>query len=172
MPVFGPAADLVAWRVPNGETFVVEQKDPKPLTPRPASLDKTNAGDGRAGQLAVLKQGPPIDGSVRLWDRAAGAGKGKRDGLQGLGSPHRILEFDGVLCWGYRLAGNGQWCPTQPRRFRKLFGMPMNYFTDPRWEEGLRGLNMVFSKKPPLGLAQRGLVQRKYLDYFLQKLLS
>jgi len=42
-----PAAELVAWRVPKGATitwcvskgatFVVEQKDPKPLTPRPVS---------------------------------------------------------------------------------------------------------------------------------------
>ena len=73
MPVFGPAAELVAWRVPKSETFVVEKKDPKPLTPRPASSNETNAGHGRAGQLAVLKQGPPVDGSVRPWDRAAGA---------------------------------------------------------------------------------------------------
>jgi hypothetical protein len=79
MPGFGPAAELVAWRVPKGATFVVEQKDPKPLTPRPVSSDETNAGHGRAGQLAVLKQGPPVDRSVRLWDRAACAGQGKKD---------------------------------------------------------------------------------------------
>jgi hypothetical protein len=38
-PGFGPAAELVAWRVPKGATFVVEQKWPKPVTPRPASLN-------------------------------------------------------------------------------------------------------------------------------------
>jgi len=27
MPGFGPAAELVAWRVPKGATFVVEQKE-------------------------------------------------------------------------------------------------------------------------------------------------
>ena len=63
MPGFGPAAEVLLFR----------QKDPKPLTPRPASSDETNASHRRAGQLAVLKQGPPVDGSVRLWDRAAGA---------------------------------------------------------------------------------------------------
>ena len=50
MPGFGPAA----------EVLLVRQKDPKPLTLRPASSDKANAGHGRAGQLAVLKQGPPV----------------------------------------------------------------------------------------------------------------
>ena len=83
MPGFGPAAELVAWRVPKGATFIVEQKDPKPLTPRPASSDETNASHGRAGQLAVLKQGPPDNGSVRLWDRAVGAGQGKKDREKG-----------------------------------------------------------------------------------------
>jgi hypothetical protein len=40
LPGFGPAAELVAWRVPKGATFVVvEQKWPKPVTPRPASLN-------------------------------------------------------------------------------------------------------------------------------------
>ena len=64
---------------PAGEVLLFRQKDPKPLTPRPASSDKTNAVHGRAGQLAVLKQGPPVDGSVRLWDRAAGAGQRRGD---------------------------------------------------------------------------------------------
>ena len=63
MSGFGPAGELLLFR----------QKDPKPLTPRPASSNETNAGSGRAGQLAVLKQGPPVDGSVLLWDRSAGA---------------------------------------------------------------------------------------------------
>ena len=64
MPGFGPAADVLLFR----------QKDPKPLAPRPPSLDKANARHGKAVQLAVLKQGPPFDGSVRLGGRAAGLG--------------------------------------------------------------------------------------------------
>ena len=60
--------------VPVAEVLLFWQKDSKPLAPRSASSDETNAGQGRAGQLAVLKQGPPVDGSVHLWDRAAGAG--------------------------------------------------------------------------------------------------
>ena len=31
MPGFGPAAELVAWRVPKGATFVVEAKGPKTI---------------------------------------------------------------------------------------------------------------------------------------------
>ena len=82
MPGFGPAAELVAWRVPKGATFVVEQKDPitvalfethhATVTPRPVSLDWTDASHGRAGQLAVLKQGPPRNKSVGPGGRAAG----------------------------------------------------------------------------------------------------
>ena len=82
---------------PVGHNLCVEQKDPTTValfethhatvTPRPASSDKSNAGHERAGQLAELvlslleglKQGPPVDRSVRLWDRAAGAGQGKKD---------------------------------------------------------------------------------------------
>ena len=93
---------------PVGHNLCVEQKDPKPLTPRPASSDETNAGHGRAGQLAVLKQGPPVDGSVRPWDRAAGAGQGKNDGLRGLENPTSHFR----IWWGvvgiHRLAGNEQ----------------------------------------------------------------
>ena len=77
MPGFGPAAELVAWRVPKGATFVVEQKDPKPLTPRPVSSEWTDANPRRAGQLAALKQGPPSDVSVRPGGRAAGVGQWK-----------------------------------------------------------------------------------------------
>jgi hypothetical protein len=65
MPGFGPAAEVLLFR----------QKDPKPATPRPASLNKANAGLGWAGQLAMLKQGPPVDESVPLWGRTAGVGQ-------------------------------------------------------------------------------------------------
>jgi hypothetical protein len=44
LPGFGPAAELVAWRVPKGATFVVEQKWTKPLTPSPAALHVPDAG--------------------------------------------------------------------------------------------------------------------------------
>ena len=48
MPGFVPAAELVVWRVPKGAIIVVEEKDPKPLTPHPASLNGTDAVFGRA----------------------------------------------------------------------------------------------------------------------------
>ena len=47
--VFGPAAEPLLFR----------QKEPKPLTPRPASFNETDARHGRASQLAALKQGSP-----------------------------------------------------------------------------------------------------------------
>ncbi len=82
---FGPAAELVAWRVPKGATFVVEQKDPTTValfethhatvTPRPGTSEWTYANHRRAGQLAALKQGPPSDVSVRPGRRAAGCGQ-------------------------------------------------------------------------------------------------
>jgi hypothetical protein len=31
LPGFAPAAELVAWRVPKGATFVVEAKGPKTI---------------------------------------------------------------------------------------------------------------------------------------------
>ncbi len=74
MPGFVQAAELVAWCVPKGATFVVVQKDPKLLTPHPASSNKANAKHRWAAQLAVLKQGPLVDESVRLWGRTAGVG--------------------------------------------------------------------------------------------------
>ncbi len=82
MPGFGPATELVAWRVPKGATFVVEQKDPKPLTPRPALIN-VDASHGRAAQLAEpvlsraegLRQGPPVHESVHPWGRMAGVGE-------------------------------------------------------------------------------------------------
>ena len=46
MPGFVPAAEVLLFR----------QKDPKPLTPRPASLNGPYASHGRAGQLATLTQ--------------------------------------------------------------------------------------------------------------------
>jgi hypothetical protein len=121
MPGFAPA----------GEVLLFRQKDPKPVAPRPASSDETNAGQERAGQLALLKQGPPVDGSVRLWDRSAGAGQGEKGGLIGLESPTMLFR----ICWGVsRLAGNERWCLAQPTRFQKLFGITIvaegNFFRD------------------------------------------
>jgi hypothetical protein len=74
LPSFAPAAELVAWRVPEGATVVVEQKAPKPLTPRLASLERTDASLRRADQLAPLKQGPPADESVPPLGQTAGVG--------------------------------------------------------------------------------------------------
>ena len=84
MPGFGPAAELVVWRIPKGATFVVEGKGPNNgralrdapcnLTPRPASLKRTDASLGRAVQLATLKQGPPTDESVPHLGQTAGVG--------------------------------------------------------------------------------------------------
>ena len=65
MPGFVPAAEILLFR----------QKDPKPLTPHSASLEKANAGHGRADQLAGLRQGPPVHENVRLWGRMAGVGQ-------------------------------------------------------------------------------------------------
>ena len=62
MPGFGPAA----------EVLLVRQKDPKPLTPRPVTSEWADASHGMAGQLAVLKQGPPRDKSVRPGVRVEG----------------------------------------------------------------------------------------------------
>jgi len=84
LPGFAPAGELVAWRVPKGAPFVVEQKDPitvalfethhTPVTPRLAALERTDASLWRAGQLAPLKQGPPADESVPPLGQTAGVG--------------------------------------------------------------------------------------------------
>jgi hypothetical protein len=74
LPGFAPARELVAWRVPEGATVVVEGKDPKPLTPRLASLERTDASLRRADQLAPLKQGPPADEGVPPLGQTAGDG--------------------------------------------------------------------------------------------------
>ncbi len=67
MPGFGPAAEVLFFR----------EKDPKPLTPRPASLNETDARFGRADQLAALRQGPPVYEGVLTEGRAAGVGIGR-----------------------------------------------------------------------------------------------
>jgi len=43
---------------PAGEALLFRQNDQKPLTPRLASLERTDASLRRAAQLALLKQGP------------------------------------------------------------------------------------------------------------------
>jgi hypothetical protein len=57
---------------PAGEALLFRQKAPKPLTPRPASLERTDASLRRADQLAPLKQGPPADESVPPLGQTAG----------------------------------------------------------------------------------------------------
>ena len=74
LPGFGPAAELVAWHVPKGATIVVEEKDPKPVTPHLPLLERTDADLRRAGQLAALKQSPPVDESVPPLGQTAGVG--------------------------------------------------------------------------------------------------
>ena len=64
MPGFVPAADPLLFR----------QKWPKPLSPRPATLDGMDANLGRADQLATLRQGPPGGTSVHPEARTAGVG--------------------------------------------------------------------------------------------------
>ena len=59
---------------PAGEALLFRQKDPKPLTPRLASLERMDASLRRADQLAPLKQGPPADESVPPLGRTAGVG--------------------------------------------------------------------------------------------------
>jgi hypothetical protein len=49
---------------PAGESLLFRQKAPKPVTPRLASLKRTDASLWRADQLAALRQGPPADESV------------------------------------------------------------------------------------------------------------
>ncbi len=62
LPGFGPAAEPLSFR----------QKQPKPLTPRSASLHEMNARHGKVSQLAALKQGSPAHESVHSEGRAAG----------------------------------------------------------------------------------------------------
>jgi len=70
MPGFGPATEVLFFR----------EKDPKPLTPRSASRIGRTKGM-RARQLATLKQGPPVDQSVRPWSQTAGVGQERAEFL-------------------------------------------------------------------------------------------
>jgi len=49
------------------------------MTPRPTSSDWADPEHGKAGQLAALRQGPPIDESVRPDGRASGVGQWEGD---------------------------------------------------------------------------------------------
>ena len=86
VPVFVPAAELVAWCVPKGATSVVEAKVPNKgralrdapylVTPGLATLlDVSDAKLRSADQLATLRQGPLPDPSVRPRGQAAGVVK-------------------------------------------------------------------------------------------------
>ena len=85
MPGFGPAA----------EVLLVRQKDPKPLTPRPVTSEWADASHGRAGQLAVLKQGPPRDESVRPGVRMEGVEQCEEYGPQGI--PYGVAASTGMI---------------------------------------------------------------------------
>jgi hypothetical protein len=88
LPGFGPAAEPLLFR----------QKWPKPLTPRPVSLDWTDAKHEKAGQLAALRQGPLIDKSVRPWGLAAGVGQGEGYGSQGIPVVGQLEIMVKVFC--------------------------------------------------------------------------
>ncbi len=85
MPGFGPA----------GEALLFRQKGPKPLTPRLAQLERTDASLRRADQLAEpvlsrvegLKQGPPADESVPPLARRQASGSRK----------WRVVGFENIL---------------------------------------------------------------------------
>ena len=79
LPGFGPAADPLLFR----------QKWTKPLTPRPATLQGTDANIWSAGQLAPLRQGPPIDESVRPF--------GLTEGVDNFRGEMRQPTFYGIL---------------------------------------------------------------------------
>jgi len=57
---------------PAGEALLFRQKAPKPMTPRLALLEGTDAKLKRADQLAPLKQGPQTDESVPPLGQTAG----------------------------------------------------------------------------------------------------
>jgi len=80
MPGFAPADEVLLFR----------QKDPKPMTPHPATLDGMDAR-GRADQLAALRQGPPVDMSVQPEGRTEGVGEGDT-GCRLRGSKHYSFE--------------------------------------------------------------------------------
>ena len=73
---------------PVGHNLCVEAKGPNngralrdaPCTvmPHPASLDELDSNSWRVGQLALLKQGPPIHKSVHSWGRSAGIDQCRR----------------------------------------------------------------------------------------------
>ena len=69
-----PCLSVLPGFAPADEALLFRQKDPKPLTPRLATLDEVNADFRRADQLALLKQGPPFHSSVHLLGQPAGIG--------------------------------------------------------------------------------------------------
>ena len=74
MPGFGPAA----------EALFLREKDPKPVKPCLPIWDGTDANLRKADQLATLRQGLPIDSSVRPGGQPAGVGQEENGCLRGL----------------------------------------------------------------------------------------
>ncbi|WP_443147675.1 hypothetical protein [Nitrospira sp.] len=68
MPGFAPA----------GEPLFFREKWPKPLTPRLALGERTDANLKRAVQLAGLKQGPPAEESVPPLGQPTGVGQQRK----------------------------------------------------------------------------------------------
>ena len=74
MRAFSPvSAARLGHTTRPGKTAEMQQTEPKPVTPRSTSLDGTDVSHRREGQLTEpvlslaegLKQGPPVDESVR-----------------------------------------------------------------------------------------------------------
>jgi hypothetical protein len=84
VPGFGPAAEVLLFR----------QKAPKPLTPHPFLSNWTAAKPGKAGQLARLRQGPPLEEGVQPWKRAAGVGQWEKSRRQGI--PYDKVTYTGL----------------------------------------------------------------------------
>ena len=78
IPGFGPATEVLFLR----------EKDPKPLTPRQASLDGSDANLRSADQLAALKQGLLNAQSVRPLSLSAGVGYGKQQEIKWIFTSH------------------------------------------------------------------------------------
>ncbi|HBP86352.1 MAG TPA: hypothetical protein DD706_01490, partial [Nitrospiraceae bacterium] len=77
LPGFAPTAEVLSDASRRARRWLWRQKDPKPSTPRLASLERADANLARADQLAPLTQGPPADESVPPLGQTAGGGLGE-----------------------------------------------------------------------------------------------
>jgi len=84
MPGFAPADEVLLFR----------QKDPKPLTPRPASPDWADAGYGEGEPTRCAHTRPAGSLERPPGGPAAGTGRGEKEVLR---APRRISACAGVL---------------------------------------------------------------------------